>query len=517
MHVQVLSAFLAGYDDAEYLVNGFTNGFRLGYSGQRTSALSPNLKSCIDNPDTVTKKLNTEVALGRIRGPFECPPLPNLRVSPIGLVPKKAANEFRLIHHLSFPHGSSINDHIDPEFSSVHYATFDDAIAMLISLGTGTLMAKTDIADAFRLIPVHPDDHNLLGISWDGSYYYDTCLPMGASSSCAIFETFSSSLQWISNIKLGIRHMLHILDDFLFFGVRDSATCQESLDRFIGLCSKIGVPIKHSKTETPRQVIVFMGLELDSVNMIARLPQDKLCRLRSLLSGCEKRRKIKLRDLQSLLGLLNFCCAVVRPGRAFLRRLIDMTKGVVKPHHRVTFNVEGRRDLKAWQLFATHFNGKHLLLDSKWITDTALHFFTDASGALGFGAVFRTYWFYGPWPSCFSSFSITVKELFPIVLALEVWGKYVANKCLILHSDNMSVVHILNKQSSCDKTTMVLVRRLVISCMTNNVLIRAIHIPGRDNVLPDLLSRLQVARFRALAPQMAPYPTVIPAALLQPL
>ena len=44
--------------------------------------------------------------------------------------------------------------------------------------------------------------------------------------------------------------------------------------------------------------------------------------------------KFTLRDLQSLVGLLNFATAVVLPGRAFLRRLFDLTRGIQEPHHR---------------------------------------------------------------------------------------------------------------------------------------------------------------------------------------
>ena len=51
-------------------------------------------------------------------------------------------------------------------------------------------MAKMDIEDGFRNIPVHPCDYHLLGFQWEGQFYYDKCLPLGASSSCKIFETF---------------------------------------------------------------------------------------------------------------------------------------------------------------------------------------------------------------------------------------------------------------------------------------------------------------------------------------
>lgn len=108
-------------------------------------------------------------------------------------------------------------------------------------------MAKTDIQDAFRIIPIHPDDYNLLGFSWDNKFYYDKCLPMGASSSCQIFECLSNSLQWIMTNKFAAAGMSHMLDDFFFIGPKDSSKCQVDLDRFLSICDISGIPIKSEK------------------------------------------------------------------------------------------------------------------------------------------------------------------------------------------------------------------------------------------------------------------------------
>jgi hypothetical protein len=386
--VSALTPFLQDYPLAQYLILGFTHGFKLGYTGQHKASTSPNLKSCDEDPDIVQSKLQAELNSGRVKGPFTSPPFENFRVSPIGLVPKKTPGQFRLIHHLSYPRGNSVNDFIDPNLSSVNYSSFDDAVNKLLELGTGTLFCKTDIDSAFRLIPIHANDHHLLGFKFRGQYYFDTCLPMGASSSCAIFERFSCSLQHISENILKIKHMVHILDDFLILGPANSNSCQNDLNKFLNFCSKIGVPIKEEKTENARTVIIFMGLELDSNMMEARLPQDKLEKLRMQLASVANHRKVILKELQSLLGLLNFCCQIVTPGRCFLRRLIDLTKKVTHPHHRITVNKESRKDIRALQLFVDHFNGKQLLLHKRWLTSDTLHLHTDASGSQGFVAIF---------------------------------------------------------------------------------------------------------------------------------
>ena len=134
-----LEPLLRGYDLAivTYLVNGFRFGLSIRYFGDKVTCRSKNLKRAFENPWEVTDKLNKEVLSGRIIGPFDTPPFKNFRISLLCLVPKKVPGEFRLVHHLSFPEGPSVNDRIPKELSSVHYATIDDEIKKISSLGAG--------------------------------------------------------------------------------------------------------------------------------------------------------------------------------------------------------------------------------------------------------------------------------------------------------------------------------------------------------------------------------------------
>lgn len=150
-----------------------------------------------------------------------------------------------------------------------------------------------------------------------------------------------------------------------------------------------------------------------------------------------------------------------------------------------------------------------------WQNSSKLHLYTDASGKIGFGAVCWKEWFYGQWSECgLKNHDITMKEFFPITLAMEVWGHKFADKCILFHSDNQAVVEIINKMSPKHAYVMTLLRWLVFVCMKHNVMFQAEHIPGRLNILPDLLSRLQIDRFRTLAPAMDRCPTKVPQLLL---
>ena len=183
---------MEGYDrdKADMLEMGFRYGFKLGYNGQRKFHTSTNLQSASQYPNTVEQKLAKEIDQNRIAGPFLERPYPNLQISPIGVVPKKEEGQFRLIHHLSYPFGSSVNGFIPEEIKQVHYASIDDAISIILAVGPKCALAKTDMNSAFRIIPMHPDDHELLGIKWKWNFYFDRCLLMGCFISCAIFQIF---------------------------------------------------------------------------------------------------------------------------------------------------------------------------------------------------------------------------------------------------------------------------------------------------------------------------------------
>ena len=109
---------------------------------------------------------------------------------------------------------------------------------------------------------------------------------------------------------------------------------------------------------------------------------------------------------------------------------------------------------------------------------------------------------------------ITIQELFPIVLSLEIWGSLLSCKKILFKSDNAAVVAIINKQSAKCSLTMFLVRRLVVAALKFNILFKAQHVSGTSNVVPDRLSRFKFQEARQLAPWLAPNPTQIPEHLL---
>lgn len=285
------------------------------------------------NHEVVNVKLQKELDAHRLAGPRQSDLFSPFRVCSLGVVHKKSPGEFRLIHHLSFPKSSSVNDDMAPQNTSVSYATIEDAIRLIKNAGQGCFLAKTDIKDAFRSTPIHVDEYSLLGIKWRGLYYYDPCMPMGCSSFCKTFDTFSTEVEWIARHKLNISLIVHLSDDLLIV-VPIRILCKTQLDIFLDLCTYLGIPMTPENTFWPiYHSLSFAGIDPDSQKLEPRLPREKIEKCTQLLSAFLRQKKATLSDIQSLTGLLNFACLVVVRGRAFLVRLIDLTIGVTRPHH----------------------------------------------------------------------------------------------------------------------------------------------------------------------------------------
>eukprot|EP00731_Ephydatia_muelleri_P034779 Em0076g12a len=250
LHAHPDSAF------STYLINGLINRFCVRFNHrQPLGAVTKNMPSALKQQTIVAAYINNKITL---IGPLPTNVAQFVHRNQIGVVPKgHTPGKWRLITHLSFPPGYSVNNGIDPVLCSLSYMYVSiDTIAVIVaSLGAGSLLAKIDIESAYRLVPVHPDDRPLLGVEWSGHIYCDAMLPFGLSL----------------------------------------------------------VPAPSHRQAHPHQGY-FTGLE------------------RQKGMSQESRR-----ELESLIGFLQHACKVVKPGRSFLRRMINLLSGpfTSRGHHLV--------------------------------------------------------------------------------------------------------------------------------------------------------------------------------------
>ena len=200
---------------------------------------------------------------------------------------------------LSYSEVGSVNDGITPELCSLWYASVDDAVRAVLALGRGTRLAKFDIQSAYRIIPVHPSNRQLLGMVWNGQLYVDTALPFGLRSAPKIFAAVADVLQFI--LQKGAHRILHYLDDFLLFGAPGTSQCDEALQLALDWCTRLGVPIAEGKTEGPAERITFLGIQIDTLKGELCLPEEKLHRLQREIGQWTRKSSYKNRDLLSLI------------------------------------------------------------------------------------------------------------------------------------------------------------------------------------------------------------------------
>ena len=242
--------------------------------------------------------------------------------------------------------------------------------------------------------------------------------------------------------------------------------------------------------------------------MTARLPKEKLEKLKSMLKDWINKKKATKRDLLSLIGFLSFACKVVKPGRMFLRRLIDLSTTVKSNNFFVYINAEARADLQWWQDFLPQWNGVEIIQQHP-ISSNNLRLWTDASD-LGFGCLFRDSWVMSEWKHGWGAHHINIRELFAIWVAILTWGDQLRNLQILILTDSLSMTQVWSTGSCKDPVVMKIIRAMFLFCARKNINVLMKHIPGVRNQSADLLSRFQVAKFRQLQPTADSFSTPVP-------
>ena len=213
-------------------------------------------------------------------------------------------------------------------------------------------------------------------------YLKDTNLPFGSRLAPLIFHRLTESVRRMMARK-GFPYIVAYLDDFLIIAP-SLDECQAALDILLRLLRKLGFQINWQVVDPTRS--------LDTIGMTMCIPYSKLMQIKEELALFSTRRRAIKRQLQSLIGLLNWAASVVFGGRVFLHRLMDVLRTLNGKKDRVRLSAEILKDIHWWITYINNFNGKSVVLDNKPITCV----YTDACNTGG-GAVFGSDWVYCNW------------------------------------------------------------------------------------------------------------------------
>ena len=240
----------------------------------------------------------------------------------MGIVIKKHLDsvKYHIIHNLSWPPGDSVNDNIDPDLYRCIYASFDQAVSLIKKQGVGTLLAKLDLANAFKHILVCPEDWPLLCSSWDvlqtdslvlHQYYVDLFLPFGLCSSPAIFNHYGDMLEFAMQAN-GIQDLLHYLSDYFTAGPAGTGDCQHNINTMVQVCRDLRFAMNPSKVTLPSSVTNFLGIDVDSCQGVACIDPKCLQVIMQELSSFSHAKLATKHEILSLIGKLHFVgCALL--------------------------------------------------------------------------------------------------------------------------------------------------------------------------------------------------------------
>jgi hypothetical protein len=444
-----------------------------------------NYKSVTDQ--VVRHKAEAQILHEISVGNYVISPLKPTIVSSLGAV-LKDTGKVRLLHDCSRPAGLGVNSYATT--SHFKYETVDHAVNLLPKYG---YMAKIDLRSAYRSIPTHPACYEYMGLAWNfegdssPTFLIDTRLPFGASRAPGTFQRISNCItRYLASQGYTA---ISYLDDFLLIEATKDR-CQEGYNLLLQVLGQLGFQISWEKVFPPSQRVTFLGVNIDSVQETLSLPADKLEILQVELCNWQAKRKATKRELQQLIGKLNWAARVVKGGRTFLRRLIDLMCTLQRKHHHVRLGCSARADINWWASYISKFNGTAFFIRKD--TAPSGKFTSDACNNGG-GSAFRTDWFYCNWAIDYpavASMHINLKELFVVLLAAYRWARAWSNLHIVVYSDNSATVHILNKGSSRNATAMKWIRQLFWLSAVFNFHLTAKHIPGVDNIISDTISRL---------------------------
>ena len=223
----------------------------------------------------------------------------------------------------------------------------------LLQLGQGAFLYKTDLSRGYRQLRVDPHDWPLLGIQHGGEFYIDVCPPFGLRTSALFMQRTSEAISWIHG-REGFLSRPY-LDDF-GGAEKTFQEAEAALEKLQEIMRQLGVDEATHKVCGPAQQLVWLGLLYDSVEMKISVPPEKLSEIMVLLQGWEGKRRATRREMQSLLGTLQFVASVSPPTRVFTNRML-MNLREAPQRGTETLSWGFKRDLKFFLDLLPHFNG----------------------------------------------------------------------------------------------------------------------------------------------------------------
>ncbi len=179
--------------------------------------------------------------------------------------------------------------------------------------------AAIDLKDAYLHVLILLRHRPFLRFAFEGRAWQYRVLPFGLSQSPRVFtKVVEGALTPLREV--GVR-ILNYLDDWLILA-QSREQLGDTRDLVLWHLSQLGLRVNWEKSKlSPVQRISFLGVELDSVSMTARLTEERAQAVLNCLSSFRGRNVVPLKQFQRLLGHMASAAAVTPLGLLHMRPL----------------------------------------------------------------------------------------------------------------------------------------------------------------------------------------------------
>ena len=399
--------------------------------------------------------------------------------SRIFLVPKKNG-KFRLILDLSL-----LNRYIEKQAFKM-----ETVKSVRQAMRLNDWAVSIDLTDAYLHVPIHRQSRKYLRFVHEDQVYHFSALPFGMSLRPLIFSKLMDVIA--AFLRQRAISVFPYLDDWLIKNLIHNRLITQTKICIQTIQSLGFLPNLKKSDLFPAQKFTFIGMEFLTQQNLVRVPADRVQNLILTIKKIMSAKHVSARTFLSLLGKLSAAADLVLLGRLHLRPLQMCLLSVWKPHilpldRPISINGMIRSHLQWW------------INPIRFETGTSIHppdpkffLYTDASH-YGWGAHLEptTLSFHGRWTENQSQLHINMLEMMAIRLALKQAKTFIHHSCIMISTDNTTVVSYINKQGGTHSPNLcVEVWKILNWCLEQDIVIRVRHIPGKFNILADRLSRL---------------------------
>ena len=380
LFIPAWESLLSDYHDTK-LLSHLTYGFPLGFiTIDRPVSNTDNHASTKGNSQAVSHYLDTELKHKALAGPFDSPPFtPWFHVSPMMVRDKKQSDQKRVIVDLSWPLGRSVNSNIPHDvyentYTAMKLPTAEDLAAAILAAPPTAHMYCLDLSRAYRQLRIDPHDWPLLGLAWQGQYFFDLSLAFGGRWHAAACQRVTEALRF---------HMAKLaapiwpyLDDIVGLSPTPQLA-HKHFGQLRDVMAKLGLAEAHHKAIPPTRQLTWIGILFDLDQMTMTIPPDKLASARASVQFWLTQSTITVKQLQQLTGTLAHISKCCPAGRLFTSRLYNMLS-TPQQTNAVWFTNGAKLELAWFALLLTDYRGIRLIRQPTHSVVTADSCLTDS-------------------------------------------------------------------------------------------------------------------------------------------